>query len=183
MGCKKKVEYTLHSILAFLICPILSGCDRYDYALSNIEAAIAASQDAIRPAPPQDAQIEVADVLAVEAAKTGEAYNFRVTIASPDLGCDQYADWWEVLGEDGALLYRRVLLHSHASEQPFTRSGGPVAISADQILWIRAHMHPGGYGGTAFRGSVQEGFQPTGLSPSFAAAAEEQLPLPEDCDF
>ncbi len=171
-GSRQESRY--HLVLFILL--FLTGCDRYDHVLSNIETAIAASREAIRPA-------EVADVLAVEATKVGEAYNFRVTVASPDLGCDQYADWWEVLDEDGALLYRRVLLHSHVSEQPFTRSGGPVASSADQILWIRAHMHPGGYGGMAFKGSVQNGFQPAGLSPSFAASAEEQPPLPEDCDF
>jgi hypothetical protein len=111
------------------------------------------------------------------------AYQFSVGIESPDTGCDQYADWWEVVSEDGALIYRRVLLHSHVGEQPFVRSGGPAAIEADTVVWVRAHMHPGGYGGAAFRGSVQEGFQETELSADFAADLAGEEPLPDGCAF
>jgi hypothetical protein len=79
-------------------------------------------------------------------------------VSSPDTGCDQYADWWEVLDEEGQLLYRRVLLHSHVGEQPFARSGGSVSVGTEQIVWVRAHMNSRGYGRVAFRGSVQDGF-------------------------
>ena len=112
----------------------------------------------------------LADVTAVSVTGNAGDYRFSVTVSSPDTGCDQYADWWEVLGESGDLLYRRVLLHSHVGEQPFSRSGGPVA--ADQVVWVRAHMNPQGYGGVAFKGTVQDGF---------AAAAQDLLPA--DCDF
>lgn len=44
------------------------------------------------------------------------------------------------MSTDGKLLYRRVLLHSHVDEQPFTRSGGPVPIQTDSVVWVRAHM-------------------------------------------
>ena len=54
-------------LLVLFILLFLTGCDRYNHILSNIETAIAASRPAIRPA-------EVADVLAVEATKVGEAY-------------------------------------------------------------------------------------------------------------
>ena len=124
-----------------------------------------------------------ADVLSVTASGEEGAYRFAVEIRSPDLGCEQYADWWEVVSEDGELLHRRILLHSHVTEQPFTRSGGPVPIDADTVVWVRAHMNVGGYGGTAFKGSVNAGFQQAELDPDFAAGLEETPPLPEDCAF
>ena len=94
-----------------------------------------------------------ADVLAVQATGQPGAYEFSVSIRSPDKGCAQYADWWEVVSKDSKLLYRRVLLHSHVDEQPFTRSGGPVPIQPDTVVWVRAHMNNSGYGGIAFMGS------------------------------
>ncbi|MBN1145907.1 MAG: hypothetical protein JXA78_01525 [Anaerolineales bacterium] len=124
-----------------------------------------------------------ADVLSVRASGRPGDYRFAVEIRSPDRGCQQYADWWEVISEDGKLLYRRILLHSHVKEQPFARSGGPVPVGAGVVVWVRAHMKPGGYGGKAFKGSVQAGFRPAELSPNFAADLEKTLPLPEDCAF
>jgi hypothetical protein len=124
-----------------------------------------------------------ADVIGVQVSGAPGAYQFNVTIRSPDTGCQQYADWWEVVSEDGRLLYRRVLLHSHVDEQPFTRSGGPVSMQADTVVWVRAHMNTGGYGGAAFKGSVKAGFKPTEPLPSFAAGLAKQPPLPEGCDF
>ncbi len=123
------------------------------------------------------------DVVAVQTSGSPGAYEFNVTVKSPDTGCQQYADWWEVVSTDGKLLYRRVLLHSHVTEQPFTRSGGPVPIQADTIVWVRAHMNTGGYGGMAFKGSVRSGFKPAALNPGFSAGLASQPPLPDDCDF
>lgn len=125
----------------------------------------------------------LADVISVEVSGNEGAYRFSVGINSSDTGCDQYADWWEVISEDGALIYRRILLHSHVDEQPFVRSGGSVAISPDSVVWVRAHMHPGGYGGAAFRGSVQAGFSEAELGLDFADDLAEELPLPDGCAF
>jgi len=125
----------------------------------------------------------LANVVSVQVSDKPGAYRFTVAIASPDTGCDRYADWWEVVSEDGQLLYRRVLLHSHVSEQPFARSGGPVPIAPDAVVWVRAHMHPGGYGGAAFKGSVNGGFKKANPTPSFAAELAKQPPLPDDCAF
>ncbi|MCK7579497.1 MAG: hypothetical protein MZV65_29830 [Chromatiales bacterium] len=124
-----------------------------------------------------------ADVLAVQASGAPGAYQFNVTIRSPDTGCARYADWWEVLSEDGRLLYRRVLLHSHVGEQPFTRSGGPVPVQPGTVVWVRAHMNPAGYGGRALRGSVMAGFTAAELPADFAAGVAGQAPLPEARDF
>jgi hypothetical protein len=126
---------------------------------------------------------DLADVISVQASGQPSAYQFAVEIASPDTGCDRYADWWEVVSENGELVYRRILLHSHVGEQPFTRSGGPVAIEADTVVWVRAHMHPGGYGGVALKGSVQTGFEVADAGLSFGAELETQPPLPDGCAF
>lgn len=129
------------------------------------------------------ASVPVADVVSVERVERDGELWFAVGISSPDTGCDLYADWWEVLSEDGELLYRRVLGHSHVDEQPFVRSGGPVSVEPDQTVWVRAHMSPGGYGGQAYKGSVANGFEPADLRSDFAPEAAEQEPLPEGCEF
>jgi hypothetical protein len=85
---------------------------------------------------------------------------------------------------DGELVYRRILAHSHVEEQPFTRSGGPVAVAADEPLVVRAHMNPGGYGGTAMRGTIAEGFSADPATDArFAAQLDDAQPLPDGCAF
>ncbi len=116
---------------------------------------------------------------------TGEenAYTFSVTILSPDTGCEQYADWWEVVDTEGNLLYRRILGHSHVNEQPFTRSGGTISITEEQEVYIRAHMNNLGYGSTVLKGSVLTGFTTSELDVIFAATLAKQEPLPTSCAF
>jgi hypothetical protein len=124
-----------------------------------------------------------ANVIKVTVTGNPGAYTFSVTVKSPDTGPDQYADWWEVLSSNGRLLYRRILLHSHVDEQPFTRSGGPVPIGPHDAVFVRAHMSTAGYGGVAFHGSVAQGFVETELPSDFAADVELLEPQPEDCAF
>jgi hypothetical protein len=119
-----------------------------------------------------------ATVIAVTTSGRTGAYTFDVTIRSNDTGPEHYADWWEVVGENGALLYRRVLLHDHADEQPFKRDGGPVPIGADEQVVVRAHVHPTGYSGSAMRGSVSAGFKAVTLPAGFAKDLEAKPPLP-----
>ena len=112
------------------------------------------------------------------------AYTFTVTVRSPDTGCDQYADWWEVLRPDGGLLYRRVLGHSHVDEQPFSRSGGPVDIEDTTQVLVRAHMNNAGYGGATFSGSVASGFALDALANEvLAPELAESTPQPVGCAF
>ena len=128
-------------------------------------------------------QSQFADVLSVQVTGNPGAYQFAVEISSPDTGCDQYADWWEVFSENGNLLYRRILLHSHVTEQPFTRSGGPVEIDADTVVYVRAHMNTFGYGGGLMKGTVQDGFQPVEAEAGLGSGLDAVPPLPEDCAF
>jgi hypothetical protein len=167
-------------IAALLIIALSSAC-------SGLNPRMPAEMDP--SSQPQTTQITpssppiVADVLSVQASGKPGEYTFAVEVASPDEDCFQYADWWEVIDEDGKLLYRRVLEHSHADEQPFTRTGGPVTIEPSMTIWVRAHMNIGGYGGVVMKGSVQGGFQLAELSPDFAADLANHAPLPQDCAF
>lgn len=121
----------------------------------------------------------------VQVTFTGEEnnYTFSVTIDSPDKGCDQYADWWEIISEEEELIYRRILGHSHVDEQPFIRSGGLVNITTDQIVYIRAHMNNSGYGDVVYKGSIVTGFTEHILDTNFAKELATQAPLPNGCAF
>ncbi|MEL6223535.1 MAG: hypothetical protein AAFR31_12950 [Cyanobacteria bacterium J06627_8] len=124
-----------------------------------------------------------ASVIAVEVSGEPNDYSFSVTVESSDLGCNQYADWWEVITDDGALIHRRVLLHSHVEEQPFTRSSSPVNVEPDQLVIVRAHLAPIGYGTQAMAGTVSSGFESIELPATFAEELAEQPPLPQSCAF
>ena len=136
-----------------------------------------------------------ANVLAVTSLGNPGGYTLSVSIESADIDCSQYADWWEVLSEDGILLYRRILEHSHTDENgttdldvpgnTFTRSGGPVAIEAETVTLVRAHMSNfDGYAGRVLRGTVAGGFvEAMDLAGGFAGAVEAQPPQPEACLF
>lgn len=125
-----------------------------------------------------------ANVVAVSATGDSGAYTFTVTLRSPDTGCDQYADWWEVITPTGELIYRRVLTHSHVDEQPFTRSGGPVEVQPSTRVVVRGHMNTTGYSGLAFSGSVETGFGVDNLvTGELAPGLAHETPLPSGCAF
>lgn len=124
-----------------------------------------------------------ANVISVKVNGSENSYTFSVEIKSPDKGCKQYANWWEIISESGELIYRRILAHSHVNEQPFVRSGGPVKISSKQTVIIRGHMNNIGYGKTVLKGSVSKGFKIVTIDLKFANELEQQPPLPQDCTF
>ena len=127
-------------------------------------------------------QTNGADVVGVtETGKPG-AYVFSVSLLSHDTGCDHYADWWEVIDPSGVLIYRRILNHSHPDEQPFTRSGEAMDVSASQVLIVRGHMNETGYGGMAYSGTILSGFaEAPDIGADFAAGVENEGEQPEDC--
>jgi hypothetical protein len=126
-----------------------------------------------------------AAVTGVKVSGSENAYSFNVTVKSPDTGCDQYANWWEVISADGkALIYRRILAHSHIDEQPFTRSGGPVAIAAGTEVIVRVHMNSTGYGtAKVMKGSVNNGFIAFDVAADFGAELASLAPQPGKCPF
>ncbi len=126
---------------------------------------------------------EKASVVSVSVSGDVNNYSFSVGVSSPDTGCNQYANWWEVITEDGELVYRRILGHSHVNEQPFVRSGGAVQISADQTVYVRAHMNTSGYGTTVYKGTVSSGFMADTLAADFANDLESLSPQPSGCAF
>ena len=98
---------------------------------------------------PLPAMAGEADVLQARAEQQQDgAWRFDVTVRHADTGWEHYADAWEILTPDGKLLAKRVLLHPHVQEQPFTRSLDGVRIPpAVKQVRIRAHDKVHGYGG------------------------------------
>ncbi len=76
----------------------------------------------------------------VELMKSGSGYRADVTVRHGDTGWDHYANRWQVVTADGAVLGERVLLHPHENEQPFTRSLSGIAIPDNVAeVFVRAH--------------------------------------------
>jgi len=142
------------------------------------------STDTPNDSTPAESTTEVSAMITA-VSFTGEPgnYTFSVTIKSPDTGCGQYADWWEILRPNGELIYRRILAHSHVVEQPFTRNGGPVNINSDEDIIVRAHMNSSGFGEQVFTGTIVNGLGLGSLDASFAAELEIADPLPATCAF
>jgi len=88
-------------------------------------------------------EVEIVDA---RARQSGETWTFSVTLLHNDEGWDHYADLWQVIGPDGAVLGERVLLHPHENEQPFTRSlSGVVIPEGVTAVQIRARDKKHGF--------------------------------------
>ena len=89
-----------------------------------------------------------ADVVAVEAIQEGpEQWVFAVTVRHDDRDPGHWADWWRVRTPEGRELGRRVLLHSHVDEQPFTREER-IRVPRDvSVVVVEAHDRVHGLGG------------------------------------
>ena len=91
-------------------------------------------------------EADVVDVKVRRAAQ--DIFDFDVTVKSVDRGWDYYADAFEVLAPDGRVIGRRVLLHPHETEQPFTRDlyGVRIPQGIEGVL-VRARHKSKGYDG------------------------------------
>ncbi|KAA3653950.1 MAG: hypothetical protein DWQ11_06555 [Proteobacteria bacterium] len=86
---------------------------------------------------------------AVAACDAARVCQFAVTVRHADAGWDHYADAWVVRAPDGSELGRRVLLHPHDDEQPFTRHLGGVRVPAGiDTVQVVAHDSVHGWGAT-----------------------------------
>lgn len=93
-----------------------------------------------------DLDLREANVVGVTVERSGEAYDFDVTLHHDDDGEEGYANWWRVERLDGARLGRRELLHAH-SRQPFTRSESVEIPDSVGCVVVRGHDRTHGYGG------------------------------------
>lgn len=91
-----------------------------------------------------------ADVVEAQATREADgSYLFIVTVRHADTGWEHFADRFEVVGPDGAVIATRVLLHPHVDEQPFTRELSGVRIPAHvHTVVVRAHDNVHGLGGS-----------------------------------
>ncbi len=168
-------------IVTVIACHLFIGCSGQENTSEDM-----ADNTPVTSAEMEEDVVNIGSVVVTGVTTSGNEnrYRFNVTLTSPDTGCDQYANWWEVISEDGStLIYRRILGHSHVNEQPFTRSGGDVVIKNNEVVIIRGHMNNLGYGTTVYKGSVSEGFQPLTLEQDFASNLSTVAPLPTNCAF
>ena len=106
--------------------------------IAAIPALVAAFTAALLAAAPT-VSAGSADVVRVEV---------RRQVKSDDTGWSHYADAFEVLAPDGTVLGRRVLLHPHEDEQPFTRDLYGVRIPDGVTrVTVRARHKVRGYDG------------------------------------
>jgi len=90
----------------------------------------------------------LADVVSASADCVASVCRFVVTVRHDDEGWKHYANVWEVVAPDGAVLATRVLQHPHVGEQPFTRELGGVKVPATLTsVRIRARDSVHGFGG------------------------------------
>jgi len=110
-----------------------------------------------------------ADVISVEARNGGSSgWSFRVTVAHPDTGWQDYCNGWDVVTDQGEVLktndkdrFTRLLFHPHETEQPFTRGQSGLKIPEGvRYLTVRAHDIVDGFGGKEVRIDLQSNSGP-----------------------
>ncbi len=90
-----------------------------------------------------------AEVIAAEVrCDARRVCRFDVTVRHADEGWGHYADAWQVLAPDGAVLGTRELRHPHVDEQPFTRSLGGVSVP-EGVVEVRVRARDSVHGWSA----------------------------------
>ncbi|MDY6941245.1 MAG: tetratricopeptide repeat protein, partial [Cyanobacteriota bacterium] len=133
-------------------------------------------------------------ILGVEAVEEVEGkYKLSVKIQSPDKSCSRYADWWEVLSEEGELLGRKILDTPHEFERPFTTEK-TLSLDPKQTILVRAHFSDDlddnsnngidKYTTQAMKGKVgkPDSFESIRLPARFAISVEKDGEQPTKCE-
>jgi hypothetical protein len=89
------------------------------------------------------------DVIAAKVQpRSAGKFDFDVTVSSPYDTPQRYADAFRVMHKDGTVYGERVLLHDHATEQPFTRDLYGVVVPAGvRSVVVQARDLKNGWGG------------------------------------
>jgi hypothetical protein len=89
------------------------------------------------------------DVIAAKVQpRGGNTFDFDVTVSSPYDTPQRHADAFRVMHKDGTVYGERVLLHDHATEQPFTRDLYGVVVPAGvRSVVVQARDLNNGWGG------------------------------------
>lgn len=89
------------------------------------------------------------DVIAAKVQPRGaNTFDFDVTVSSPYDTPQRYADAFRVMHKNGTVYGQRVLLHDHATEQPFTRDLYGVNVPAGvRSVVVQARDLKNGWGG------------------------------------
>jgi hypothetical protein len=89
------------------------------------------------------------DVIVAKVQPRGaNKFDFDVTVSSPYDTPQRYADAFRVMHKDGTVYGERVLLHDHATEQPFTRDLYGVVVPAGvRSVVVQARDLKNGWGG------------------------------------
>lgn len=142
----------------------------------GIEPEFDGSTGALDPATPP-----TADVVGLTITTSADGAVFHVTIASDDVDCQTYADWWEVVRQDGTLAARRIPAGPHVEDQPWSDASAAIALDDTDRVVVRAHFTTTGYNGQVWVGSLAEGFTPARIATTFAAGLAGAEPLPTTC--
>jgi hypothetical protein len=105
-------------------------------------------------AQPNDVEVQkFPNVIAVKVrVQSPHVYDFDVTISSRYDSPARYADGFRVMSVKGVFYGERILLHDHASEQPFTRDLYNVKIPQGvETVLVQARDKIYGYGGKSVR--------------------------------
>ena len=102
---KLKTTVAIGSISVFLVAACGDSATPKPGIVAATTVGIATTRDSNTNI--SDTEPSGANVIAVSLSGNPGSYVVSVTVHSPDIRCESFADWWEVVSDDGELLTRR----------------------------------------------------------------------------